>query len=173
MIPALSARPRALILMGVAGSGKTAVGQILSERLNLPFFDGDDYHPASNVAKMAAGIPLDDQDRIPWLKNLHEIILEHLQAGKSVILACSALKQSYRDLLGENIPGVTFIYLKGDYNLIFQRMKERHDHYMKPGMLQSQFDTLEEPVEAVTIDIDQNLDTIIEEILSLLNQTSP
>lgn len=172
MIPPLSVQPQALVLMGVAGSGKTAVGQILSKRLNLPFFDGDNYHPPGNIGKMAAGIPLDDQDRIPWLANLHDIISEHLRAGKSVILACSALKQTYRNQLAEGNPGVVFIYLKGDFDLIYQRMQKRQEHYMKPGMLRSQFEALEEPDGALIVDIDQNIEAISEEILSRLRRVS-
>jgi gluconokinase len=166
MIPQLSVQPRALILMGVAGCGKTAVGELLARRLNFPFFDGDNYHPENNIAKMAAGIPLDDQDRIPWLTNLHDIISKHLQAGKSLILACSALKQAYRDQLAAGNPELVFIYLKGDFDLIYRRMQERQDHYMRPEMLRSQFDALEEPVDALTIDVDQSLEAICEQIIS-------
>lgn len=161
-------RSQALILMGVSGSGKTAVGKWLSQELNWPFFDGDDFHPKENVAKMAAGIPLDDDDRIPWLLNLHDIIADHLAQGKSLLLACSALKQTYRDLLLDGNPNTRFVHLKGDFGLIMSRMQERAGHYMKPEMLQSQFETLEEPADALTVDIAQNLDRITEEIITKL-----
>jgi len=162
-------QPRALILMGVSGSGKTAVGELLSQKLDWPFFDGDDYHPKENVDKMAAGIPLDDDDRIPWLMNLHDLIADYLAKGKSVLLACSALKQTYRNLLLEGNPNTRFIHLKGDFELIMSRMQARSGHYMKPEMLQSQFATLEEPTDALTVDIRQNLDRITEEIIIQLH----
>ena len=162
-------QPQALILMGVSGSGKTAVGELLSQKLGWPFFDGDDFHPKENVEKMAAGIPLDDDDRIPWLMNLHDLIADHLAERKSLLLACSALKQSYRDLLLEGNPNTLFIHLKGDFGLIMSRMQARSGHYMKPEMLYSQFETLEEPTDALTVDIEQNLDRITEEIITQLH----
>jgi gluconokinase len=162
-------RPQALILMGVSGSGKTSVGELLSQKLGWPFFDGDDFHPKENVAKMAAGIPLDDQDRIPWLVNLRDLIADHLAEGKSILLACSALKQTYRDLLLEGNPNTVFVHLKGEFGLIMSRMQARAGHYMKPEMLRSQFETLETPTEALTVDIGQNLDRITEEIITKLH----
>jgi gluconokinase len=162
-------QPQALILMGVSGSGKTAVGELLSQKLGWPFFDGDDFHPKENVEKMAAGIPLDDDDRIPWLMNLHDLIADHLAERKSLLLACSALKQTYRDLLLEGNPNTLFIHLKGDFGLIMSRMQARSGHYMKPEMLYSQFETLEEPTDALTVDIGQNLDRITEEIITQLH----
>jgi len=162
-------RPQALILMGVSGSGKTAVGEFLSQKLSWPFFDGDDFHPKENVAKMAAGIPLDDDDRTPWLTILHDLIADHLAEGKSLLLACSALKQTYRDLLLEGNPNTVFVHLKGDFDLIMNRMQARSGHYMKPEMLHSQFETLEEPADALSVDIGQNLDRITEEIITKLH----
>ena len=162
-------RPQALILMGVSGSGKTAVGELLAQKLGWPFFDGDDFHPKENVAKMAAGIPLDDDDRIPWLLNLHDLIADHLAERKPLLLACSALKQTYRDLLLEGNPNTRLIHLKGDFELIMGRMQTRAGHYMKPEMLQSQFETLEEPTDALTVDIGQDLDRITEEIITKLH----
>lgn len=162
-------RPQALILMGVSGSGKTAVGELLSQKLGWPFFDGDDFHPKDNVAKMAAGIPLDDDDRTPWLLNLHDLIADHLAWGKPLLLACSALKQTYRDLLLDGNPNTLFVHLKGDFGLIMSRMQARAGHYMKPEMLNSQFETLEEPTDALTVDIGQNLDRITEEIITKLH----
>jgi gluconokinase len=120
---------------------------------------------------MAAGIPLDDDDRKPWLANLHDLIDEHLSDGRSVLLACSALKQKYRDQLSEGNPGTIFVYLKGDFDLIFNRLKARADHYMKAEMLRSQFNDLEEPTEALVIDIRQDLDLIAEEIITRLHLT--
>ena len=117
---------------------------------------------------MAAGIPLDDQDRIPWLLNLHDLISDHLVQGKPLLLACSALKQTYRDLLLEGNRNTLFVHLKGEFRLIMSRMQARAGHYMKPEMLNSQFETLEEPTDALTVDIGQNLDRITEEIITKL-----
>ena len=133
-------QPQALILMGVSGCGKSSVGELLSQKLGWPFFDGDDFHPPENVAKMAAGNPLNDDDRTPWLANLHDLIADHLSQGKSILLACSALKQKYRDQLAAGNPGTVFVHLKGDFDLIFGRMQARAGHYMKarnclPGQL--------------------------------------
>lgn len=158
----------ALILMGVSGCGKTSVGERLTAILDWPFFDGDHFHPPENVAKMAAGIPLDDEDRAPWLDTLHDLIYDHLVTGKSVLLACSALKQQYRDRLSRGNPGTVYVYLKGDFDLIFHRMSTREVHYMKAGMLRSQFDALEEPQEAIIVDISQTLDEIVSDIIARL-----
>ncbi len=152
--------------MGVSGCGKTTVGERLSEKTGWPFFDGDDYHPPDNVARMAAGQPLNDQDRRPWLDNLHQLILDHLADNESLILACSALKKSYREILrGGEGDRVDFVYLQGSFDLIYQRMTAREDHYMKPGMLRSQFDTLEEPEQALVIDIDTSIEQIVSQII--------
>jgi gluconokinase len=158
----------AVVLMGVAGCGKTSLGRRLSARLGWPFFDGDDYHPDENIAKMAQGIPLNDSDRFVWLSHLNDLIEEQLQVGHSLLLACSALKKGYRDQFLEGNPGTIFVYLKGDYELIFQRLQERESHYMKAEMLQSQFAALEEPEEAFVVDIDQDLDAIVDEIEGVL-----
>ncbi|HBX67916.1 MAG TPA: gluconate kinase [Chloroflexi bacterium] len=167
----MSNPPQAVVLMGVSGCGKTSVGAELSRILGWPFFDGDDFHPPENVAKMAAGIPLNDDDRAPWLANLHDLIAEHLRRGQSVLLACSALKQKYRTQLAAGNPGTVFVHLKGDFDLIFGRMQARAGHYMKAEMLRSQFATLEEPTEALTVDINQNLDRIVVEIITQLKKS--
>jgi len=161
----MSNQTQAIILMGVSGCGKTSVGKELSRTLGWPFFDGDDYHPQENVAKMASGIPLDDADRSPWLTRLHDLIAEHLEQGQSLILACSALKQKYRDQLMAGNPGSHFVYLKGDFNLILRRMGSRSEHYMKAEMLRSQFDALEEPTQTLTVEIEKDLDLVVKEIL--------
>lgn len=160
-------KPAFFIIMGVSGSGKTTIGRLLAKRLNCPFYDADDYHPPENVAKMGAGTPLTDEDRGPWLDRLHAIITKHIQAGEPAVLACSALKQSYRDHLRGNYDNVQFIHLDGRFDLIWNRMQTRPNHYMKPGMLQSQFDALEMPdeQEAFIINIDQPIKTVIQEIL--------
>ncbi len=166
----MSERPRAIVLMGVSGCGKTSVGVRLSEILGWPYFDADEYHPAENVAKMAAGIPLSDEDRIPWLDALHDVIHEHLGNGRSILLSCSALKESYRQRLTADNPGTVFVYLKGDFELIFRRMQARKGHYMKAQMLQSQFDALEEPGDAIVVGIDQNIEAIVNAVIEALRE---
>ena len=165
----MSNQPKAVVLMGVSGCGKTSVGMQLSQILGWPFFDGDDFHPPENVAKMAAGIPLNDDDRSPWLTNLHNLIAEHLAEGKSLLLACSALKQMYREQLASGNLGIIFVYLKGDFDPIFGRMQARAGNYMKAEMLRSQFEALEEPLDALTVDIGENLDRIVASIIPQLN----
>nr|XP_005296867.1 probable gluconokinase isoform X2 [Chrysemys picta bellii] len=148
-----------LVVMGVSGSGKSTVGSHLAAKLGWKFYDADDYHPTENTKKMAQGIPLNDQDRIPWLCKLHDILMREESAGQSVILACSALKKMYRRILvsGEDAVysksdqldsatgKVLFIHLDGSMELIASRLEKRRGHFMAPELLQSQFDTLEPP----------------------------
>ena len=156
---------RFLIVMGVSGSGKTTVGKALAERLRWDFYDADDFHPPENVAKMASGISLDDSDRAPWLAALHQLISESLRLNQPGILACSALKERYRQQLFQGNQVVKFVYLKGSYDLIWSRMKTRTDHFMKPDMLHSQFDALEEPSDALTLDIALSVEEILELVM--------
>ena len=151
--------------MGVSGSGKTTLGKALAQKLGWDFFDADDFHPPANIVKMAAGIPLSDSDRAPWLASLHEQLLSTLKAGRHPVLACSALKDKYRAQLLEGMDGIAIIYLKGSYDLIFSRMSIREGHYMKPEMLKSQFDALEEPKDAVVLDVEMSLEEMIETII--------
>jgi gluconokinase len=160
----------ALVLMGVSGSGKTSVGRALSQELGWPFYDGDDYHPPENVRKMSLGIPLQDEDRYPWLERLHDLIGEHLQAGENLILACSALKEKYRQQLLRENEGVMFVYLKGDFDLLWRRMEGRKGHFMKPDMLRSQLDTLEVPLDALTVNIDQSVSGTVREIIAFMRR---
>jgi gluconokinase len=164
----MSNPPQAIVLMGVSGCGKTSVGMELSRILGWSFFDGDDLHPPENIAKMAAGIPLDDDDRIPWLANLHDLIAHHLSEGQSILLACSALKKKYRHQLSEGNHSTVFVYLKGDFDLIFGRMQARPGHYMKADMLRSQFETFEEPEDAIWVNIEQNIEQITKRIIQEL-----
>lgn len=150
--------------MGVSGSGKTRVGKALAEKLGWDFYDADDYHPPENVARMARGIPLDDSDRAPWLAALHDLISSSLRAGKPGVLACSALKEGYRRQLLEGNEGVLVVYLRGIYDLIWSRLEKRTGHFMKPQMLKSQFEALEEPANALTVDIAKPVDDIVQEI---------
>jgi len=156
----------AIILMGVSGSGKTSVGQALSSEIGWSFFDGDDYHPPENVRKMSQGIPLSDEDRFQWLEILSNLLEEKHLAGENIILACSALKRSNRQQLRFNHTQLSFIYLKGDFELIWERMQSRPDHYMKPGMLESQFKILEPPENALQIEIDRPVPEIVQEIIN-------
>lgn len=153
------------IVMGVSGSGKTSVGKALAEHLGWNFFDADEFHPLENVEKMARGITLSDSDRAPWLASLHDLISSAIKAIRPGVLACSALKECYRQQLLENNDGVQIVYLKGTYDLIWSRMSVRQGHYMKPSMLQSQFDTLEEPTNALIIDVSMSIEDIVREIL--------
>ncbi len=147
--------------MGVSGSGKSTVGAALARALEWPFFDGDKFHPEANVAKMSAGQPLTDEDREPWLRRIHKLIADKFGEGRSVVVACSALKDSYRKILRGELRGVRFVYLKGDARLIEERMKARPGHFMKPEMLQSQLDALEPPSGAVVVNIDKPLDDVV------------
>lgn len=158
-------KTRFLIVMGVSGCGKSSVGGALAQSLRWDFYDADDFHPPANVAKMASGTPLDDSDRAPWLASLSELISSSLKADKPGVLACSALKERYRQKLMNGNDGVQIVYLKGSYDLIWSRMEKRTDHYMKPHMLKSQFETLEEPKNAITVDVSMSLDEIVQDIL--------
>jgi len=155
------------IVMGVSGCGKTSVGEALAKQLGWDFYDADDFHSSENVAKMASGTPLNDSDRAPWLATLHDLISSSLKRNRPGVLACSALKERYRQQLSDGNPNVQIVYLKGSYELIWSRMEARADHYMKPHMLKSQFDTLEEPTNALTIDISMSVDDIVRMILRL------
>jgi gluconokinase len=158
-------KTRFFIVMGVSGSGKSCVGKTLARQLGWDFYDADDFHPPENIAKMANGIPLDDSDRAPWLTALHDLISSALKTDRPGVLACSALKERYRQQLMDGNEGVQLIYLKGSYELIWSRMEKRSDHYMKPHMLKSQFNTLEEPTNALITDITKSVDEIVQEIL--------
>lgn len=158
--------PFVLIIMGVSGTGKSTIGKALSKKLSLPYFEGDEFHPATNVEKMRQGIPLNDDDRVPWLLALREQIELQLKKGESAILASSALKASYREILQRDDKRVKFVFLHGSYELILARMKERDHEYMPPSLLKSQFDALEEPESAIKVSIDQEVSAIVEEVIS-------
>ena len=159
-----------LILMGVSGTGKSTIGQALSERLNWPYFEGDTFHPSANVEKMRAGIPLNDDDRAPWLLLIRAAIEEELASGSSAIFASSALKASYREILQRDDKRIKFVFLQGSYELIMNRLKSRNHEYMPSSLLKSQFDALEEPQDAIKVSIDQPIEKIVEEILEKLGK---
>ena len=153
--------------MGPAGSGKTTVGELLAAQLSWQFADGEDFHPPANIAKMSRGIPLTDQDRLPWLKSIRDAMQQWQAQGRSVVLTCSALKRSYRDLLGvhSKAKDVKLVYLKGTYNLLLERLHSRKGHYMKEQMLSSQLADLEEPGgDALAIDVAKSPEEIVSEI---------
>lgn len=160
--------PSFLIVIGVSGSGKSSVGKSLAGHLGWNFYDADDFHPPENIAKMADGIPLDDSDRAPWLASLHELVLSSLKADRPAVLACSALKERYRRQLVGDADGVLIVYLKGSYELIWSRMSQRREHFMKADLLKSQFEALEEPANALVVDISPPLEVVVQSILGAI-----
>jgi len=160
--------------MGVSGVGKTTIGQHLAARLGAQFLEGDDFHPAANVAKMRRGEPLDDDDRRPWLETLAAELARRAAAGERIVLACSALRRRYRDLLRAGGAAIQFVYLAGDPDFIRQRLASRHGHYMPASLLDSQFATLEEPGvdEAIRVDVSLTPDAIVDRICELLGGKS-
>jgi gluconokinase len=157
-----------VIVMGVVGSGKTTVGKMLAAQLGWEFADADDFHPQSNIQKIARGIPLTDADREPWLDRLRSVILGWIASHRSVVLACSALKRSYRAELKAG-RGVQFVYLKGSAALIADRLRARHGHFAGESILASQFADLEEPNDAITVEISQSAQEIVAAIRKGLN----
>src|SRR3569623_783951 len=153
-----------LILMGVSGSGKTTIGARLAQDLGWRFLDADDFHPAENIRKMTDGQPLTEEDREPWLERLRREITGALAAGESIALACSALSATSRRMLAADPNQVRFVYLKGSPALIRQRLRNRSGHFMKETMLASQFAALEEPCDALVVDIDDRPGAIVEKI---------
>lgn len=160
--------PSIIYIMGVSGSGKTTIGRQLAVETGLPFFDGDDFHPVSNIDKMKSGQPLTDDDRIGWLRSINEMARKQ-STNAGAIIACSALKEKYRDILeeGMTIP-VQWIFLNGSYEVIAERMQQRKPHYMPASLLQSQFDILEVPANAIMIDINNTTDDIVNTIKNKL-----
>jgi gluconokinase len=163
--------PCALVVMGVSGSGKSTIADKLAERLDWTYEDGDRFHPASNVAKMSAGHPLTDEDRRPWLQAIADEIDRVCEAGEQAVIACSALKRVYRDILVHKRNDVRIVYLDGTQQLIADRLSQRKGHFMPPGLLASQFKTLEPPDTSenpVTVSIDASVETIVDDIVHQL-----
>lgn len=153
-----------VILMGVSGSGKSTVGRKLADELGWSFYDGDDFHSVASIAKMSQGIPLTDEDRGPWLAALRAVVDHAIEEGENAVLACSALKASYRETLRGGHAGVVFVYLKADSRLIAERLEYRAGHYAKRDLLPSQIATLEEPEEAITVDASRTPEEVVAEI---------
>jgi gluconokinase len=157
-----------ILVMGVSGSGKTTIGKMLANSLGWTFSDADTFHSQQNVEKMRQGIPLSEADRKPWLQDLQTAIKYWLQENKNVVLACSALKDSYRQFLVVDSNRVKLVYLKGSYQLIQKRLQERQNHYMSAQLLTSQFEALEEPLETIYIDIAEPPQAIVQNIRTIL-----
>jgi gluconokinase len=165
-----------ILVMGVSGSGKSTIGKLLADSLDWEFSDADDFHSPENVEKMRRGIALSEADRIPWLQDLQTAIKHWLQENKNVVLACSALKDSYRQFLLLNSDGfanakgdrIKLVYLKGSYELIQARLQERSNHYMSEKLLNSQFSTLEEPLDTLCMDVAQPPQIIVQNIRTAL-----
>jgi len=152
------------IVMGVSGCGKSTIGKLLATKLKIPFFDGDDFHLEAIVQKMANGLPLNDNDRKGWLQKLNKIAIEHKPNG--AVIACSALKENYRSQLKQNLKKqMVFVYLKGTFEEIHARLKERRGHYMPIDLLKSQFKALEAPADAIQVSINHSPNEIVSEIL--------
>jgi gluconokinase len=171
-----------VVVMGVCGCGKTTVGQALADQLGWPFFDADDFHPPANVAKMAKGVALSDDDRVPWLDRLAAEMRAVARTGRHAVLACSALKESYRRRIAQGLDNadgeveggavMRIVYLKGDAKTIEPRLALRSGHYMAPSLLASQFAALEEPQQAMVVDIRQTTEAQAAQIAAALRSTA-
>jgi carbohydrate kinase (thermoresistant glucokinase family) len=159
-----------IVVMGVTSSGKSTIGKLLAKRLSVPFIEGDEFHPEENIEKMSKGIPLNDDDRVPWLQLLSQQLKSH-QQDKGAVLACSALKESYRKILQGGLnEKITWIYLDGSEELIRKRMEKRKNHFMPEALLQSQFSALEKPSYALCFSIEKEPEVIVNEIVNRINK---
>lgn len=154
--------------MGICGSGKSTIAIEIAKAKRIEMLDADDFHPQCNVDKMSAGIPLDGDDRAGWLQTLNEVLSARMERGESVVLACSALKQRYRDALGDGLPTVRWLYLRGDREVILERVSQRKDHFMPTTLVDSQLEALEEPKNAVVVDIRLPIEEIVSRALAEL-----
>ena len=161
-----------IIVMGVSGSGKTTIGMAMADALNWSFSDADDFHSRENVEKMRSGIALTDKDREPWLYAIRAAIEQWKRDERGHVLACSALKESYREILGRNDPDVKFVYLQGEFDLISRRLKERKSHFFNAALLRSQLDTLETPSDALIVDISGEPQEIVRTIIEAVDPTA-
>lgn len=160
-----------LIAMGVSGAGKSRIGEMLAERLSCSYTDGDAFHSAANKEKMHNGIPLTDDDRWPWLRTIREAIEEKQRAGETAVFTCSSLKRSYRDVLRGSDTDVRFVYLKGSFEVLHERLKTRTGHFFDPSLLKSQLDTLEEPGpdEAIVVSIELTPEQIVDQVMQKID----
>ncbi len=157
-----------VVMMGVSGCGKTTVGRLLAKRLDWAYYEGDAFHPPENIEKMSQGVSLDDVDRGPWLASIKEAIDRCADGASDAVFSCSALRRQYRRTLSADVVDIRFVYLKGDFRTIRDRVKSRDRHYMKANMLESQFSSLEEPDDAIEMDINNSPQDIVERIESQL-----
>ena len=163
---AMEQRKPIYYVMGVSGCGKTTLGKALSERMALPFFDGDDFHPKENIAKMKNGIPLDDADRAGWLSRLNEVALQHRETG--AVIACSALKEAYRKTLANGLNDkVIWVYIHGSRQGIHERLEQRRGHYMPSALLDSQFRDLEPPAYGIHIPMELELPLAVDKVVGM------
>jgi len=161
------------VFMGVSGSGKTSVAERIAARLELPFAEADAFHPEANISKMSAGVPLTDEDRWPWLTELADWIAAHEVLGESTVMACSALRRSYRDVLRRGAPGVHFVHMHGTEEVIWERIEAREDHFMPPALLRSQLETLERlgpDEEGLELDVRGDLDELSAQALDYVSE---
>ena len=167
----MKSNPPTIVVMGVSSSGKSTVGRLLAQKLEVPFADADDYHPESNIRKMEAGTPLNDEDRHLWLVDLNRVITEAQETG--IVMACSALKEKYRQLMRRDIDGdIIWVYLEGSYEEILERMKNREDHFMPSSLLRSQFETMEVPSYALKFSVVDPPEKIVEQITQKIKRPS-
>ena len=153
-----------IIVMGVSSTGKSTIGKLLAQRLNIPFADADDYHPVSNLKKMESGTALNDKDRYPWLIELNRVLIEAMDTG--MVMACSALKEKYREIMSQGMVGkFIWVYLDGTFDEVMERMKRRKEHFMPSSLLKSQFETMEEPDYALKVGISDPPDIIVDKII--------
>lgn len=157
-----------ILLMGVSGVGKTTIGTLLAQRLAIPFYDGDDFHTPANITKMRQGIALTDGDRALWLASLGGFIQNLVNSHQAAVIACSALKATYRQQLSQGHREVQFVYLKGDYELIQRRLDQRQGHFMAPTLLASQFATLEEPEDSLVVEVTAAPEAVVQTICTHL-----
>ena len=156
-----------VVVIGVAGSGKSTIGTMLAKIMNCSFLEGDDLHSTANIAKMSSGSPLTDEDRRPWLAAIHSRIRDSVSRGEDLVVACSALKRQYRQSLAIDVP-ITWVYLQASKDLIRSRLTRRTSHFMKADMLDSQFEILEEPAGAIVVDASERPDIIVNQIMELM-----
>ncbi len=165
---------RGIIVMGVSSTGKSSVGKAFADKIGAKFIDGDDLHPKANVMKMASGQPLNDEDRAPWLERIRDAVFSLEKKGETGIIVCSALKKRYRDLIREGNENVSFVFLKGEFELVLKRMQDRKGHFMPVSLLQSQFETLETPQadehDVCHIDIDADFPEVVERCVRALKR---
>lgn len=160
---------KTIFIMGVSGTGKTTIGKRLGQRMGISYFEGDDFHPKENIEKMRLGKPLNDNDRKEWLETLNKVALKAVNDRKDAIISCSALKVKYRKALVENLTSkVEWVYLKGNYETIRKRMEKR-EHFMPTGLLKSQFETLEEPTNAIEVDVNNEVENILNQIIKRID----